>query len=82
MAHITTDRAGGPHDSRVRRDELAGTVSARRADVQKYLTETRSSISLVNDQSYLQCDCCGYHGRASSWRSGIHRYGSSWPLLV
>ena len=37
--------AAGPHDSRIHRDKLTATISARRADVQKYLTETRSGIS-------------------------------------
>jgi hypothetical protein len=40
-----THTARGPHDRRIQRDKLAATVSARRAEVQKYLTETRSSIS-------------------------------------
>jgi len=36
--------AAGLHDSRIQRDKLAATVSTRRADVQRYLIETRSSI--------------------------------------
>jgi hypothetical protein len=40
-----THPARDSRDSRIQRNELAVTVSARRADVQKYLTQTRSSIS-------------------------------------
>ena len=53
MANITTDRAGGPHGRWSQRDELEGTVSARRADVQKHLTETRSSISRWSTTSLI-----------------------------